>query len=160
MDKINQTLLRFTLNKKAIDLLSVSIQSWQCHHFSSHSSNSKTCSAIEFHFIYKLYNQNRNHYHFFFQYAKTKKFIGPGKSCKSTCLVEKAQATMVVIISGGVQESLFSITALSSYHYIKLCDYTKMYNTQQKISIFMQVRFNSMIHNLTCILSEPPRQIF
>lgn len=29
-----------------------------------------------------------------------------------------------------------------------------------EISIFMQVRFNSMIHNLTCILSEPPRQIF
>lgn len=37
--------------------------------------------------------------------------------------------------------------------------YKDVQYTIENIYIFMQVRFNRMIHNLTCILSEPPRQI-
>lgn len=53
--------------------MSVCIQAGStCLHFSSHSSNSKTCWAIEFHFIYKLYSQNRNHFYIFFNLLKPK----------------------------------------------------------------------------------------
>lgn len=136
--------------------MSVCIQAGStCHHFSSHSSNSKTCWAIEFHFIYKLYSQNRNHFYIFFNLLKPKIY----RTWQIYMLVGKSVGHHGCgNFWGCLGISLLYYCTIIIPLYQAMWLYKDVQYTIENIYI-LQVRFNRMIHNLTCILSEPPRQI-
>lgn len=136
--------------------MSVCIQAGStCHHFSSHSSNSKTCWAIEFHFIYKLYSQNRNHFYIFFNLLKPKN--SQNLANLHACW-KKRRPPWLCNFWGCLGISLLYYCTIIIPLYQAMWLYKDVQYTIENIYI-LQVRFNRMIHNLTCILSEPPRQI-